>query len=82
MRKWTQIPCILLVLKKELVVCFPPEMKTEWEKLGSRDCVDSFTADTSGNFPLELVARNTRNMTRENLVSLKKIQVLRIAVSW
>ena len=34
----------------ELEDCIRPEMRTEWQKLPSIDCVDSFTADAVANF--------------------------------
>ena len=36
--------------EKELEDCMRPEIKAEWQRLGSNDCVDSFTADTVANF--------------------------------
>ena len=36
--------------EKELEVCIGPEMRTQWQKLRSNDCVDSFTADAAATF--------------------------------
>ena len=58
--------------EKELIDCIRPEMRAEWEYLGSGDCDDSFTADAWGLFPLELVAPNKRSKTIESRVSSKK----------
>ena len=40
----------LALAEKELGDCIRPEMTTEWQKLRSKDCVDSFTADAVANF--------------------------------
>ena len=40
----------LAVAEKELEDCITPEMRAEWQRLRSNDCVDSFTADTVANF--------------------------------
>ena len=42
--------------EKELEDCIKPEMTAEWQKLGSNDCVDSFTADALEHFSPEQVA--------------------------
>ena len=36
--------------EKELEDCIKFEMRAEWQKLRSNDCVDSFTADAVANF--------------------------------
>ena len=36
--------------EKELEYCIRPEMRAEWQRLRSNDCVDSFTADDVANF--------------------------------
>ena len=36
--------------EKELEDCIRPEMRAEWQRLRSNDCVDSFTADAVANF--------------------------------
>ena len=36
--------------EKELDDCIRPEMRAEWQKLQSIDCVDSFTANVAANF--------------------------------
>ena len=40
----------LALAKKELEDCIRPELRAEWQKLRSNDCVDSFTADAVANF--------------------------------
>ena len=52
-------------------------MKTEWEKMRSIDCDDSFAVLSSGTISPELVARKTRNMTSESRLSSKKISSVR-----
>ena len=44
----------LALAEKELEVCIRPEMRVEWQRLPSNDCVDSFTADAVAIFPPEL----------------------------
>ena len=36
--------------EKELEDCIRPEMRAEWQRLRSNECVDSFTADAVANF--------------------------------
>ena len=36
--------------EKELEDCIRPEMRAEWQRLRSNDCVDTFTADALANF--------------------------------
>ena len=40
----------LALAEKELQDCRRPEMRAEWQRLRSNDCVDSFTADAVANF--------------------------------
>ena len=40
----------LALAEKELEDCIRPEMKAEWQRLRSNDCVDSFTVDAVANF--------------------------------
>ena len=40
----------LALAEKELEDCIRPEMRAEWQKLRSNDCVDSFTADAVASF--------------------------------
>ena len=40
----------LALAEKELEDCIRPEMRAEWQKLRSNDCVDKFTADAVSNF--------------------------------
>ena len=40
----------LAVAEKELEDCIRPEMRAEWQRLRSNNCVDSLTADASANF--------------------------------
>ena len=39
----------LPLIEKELEKCMRPEMKAKWERLRSKDCTDSFTADAVAN---------------------------------
>ena len=45
----TETLCLAHV-EKERTDSIGPEMKAEWERLGSKDCDDSFAADASGDF--------------------------------
>ena len=40
----------LALAEKELEDCVRPEMKAEWQRLRSKDCFGSFTADAVANF--------------------------------
>ena len=40
----------LALAEKELEDCIRPKIRTEWQRLRSNDCVDSFTADAVANF--------------------------------
>ena len=40
----------LPLAEKELEDCIRPEMRAEWQRLRSNDCVDNFTADAVANF--------------------------------
>ena len=40
----------LALAEKELEDCIRPEMRAEWQRLRSKDCVNSFTADAVANF--------------------------------
>ena len=40
----------LALAGKELEDCIRPEMRAEWQRLRSNECVDSFTADAVANF--------------------------------
>ena len=40
----------LALAEKELEECVKPEMRAEWQRLRSNDCVDSFTAGAVANF--------------------------------
>ena len=56
----------LALAEQELTDCFRPEMKTEWEKMRSTDCDDSFAADASGNFfTLTCCAKHKKHDKRE-----------------
>ena len=43
-------PLYLALAEKELEDCIRPEMRAEWQRLRSNDCVDNFTADAVANF--------------------------------
>ena len=40
----------LALAEKELEDCIRPEMRAEWQRFRSNDCVDSFTADAAADF--------------------------------
>ena len=40
----------LALAEKELEDCIRPEMRAEWQRLRSNECIDSFTADTVAIF--------------------------------
>ena len=40
----------LALAEKELEDCIRPEMRAEWQRLRSNDCVDNFTSDAVANF--------------------------------
>ena len=40
----------LALAEKELELCIKPEMRAEWHRLQSNDCISSFTADAVANF--------------------------------
>ena len=40
----------LALAEKEMEDCIRPEMRAEWQRLQSNDCVDNFTADAVANF--------------------------------
>ena len=56
----------LALAEKELEDCIRPGMKAEWQRLGSKDCVDSFTADAVANFfPRTCYVKHTQHDKRE-----------------
>ena len=56
----------LTLAEKELEDCIRPEMRAEWLKLRSIDCVDSFTADAVANFfPRTCCVKHTQHDKRE-----------------
>ena len=68
----------LALAEKRREDCIRPEMKTEWQRLRSIDCVDSFTADAVAIISAEHIVQNTNNMMRESLAYLKKSSDVRI----
>ena len=62
----------LALAGKELVDCIRPEMRAEWQRLRSNDCVDSFTADAVAVFSPEHVVSNINNTIKESLAYLKE----------
>ena len=62
----------LALAEKVLEDCILPQVKTEWERLRSIDCSNSFPADTSGTFSVGCAVTGTKYMTRESLYSSKK----------
>ena len=56
----------LALAEKELEDCIKPEMRAEWHKLRSNDCVDSFTADAVANFfPITCCVKHKQYDKRE-----------------
>ena len=52
--------------EKELEDCIRPEMRAEWQRLRSNDCVDNFTADAVANFfPLTCCVKHKQHDKRE-----------------
>ena len=62
----------LALAEKQLEDCIRPEMRAEWQRLRSNDCVKSFTADAVANFFPRACCVQHKHMIRENLVFLKK----------
>ena len=62
----------LSLAENELENCMRPEMKAEWQRLQSNDCVDNFTADAVANFFPRTCCVKKNNMIRESLVFSKK----------
>ena len=63
----------LALAERELEACITPEMRAEWQRLRSNDCVDSFTADAVANsFPRICCVKQKKNMIRESVAYLKK----------
>ena len=50
MKLLTNSSLYLALAEKELEDCIRPEMRAEWQRLRSNDCVDNFTADAVANF--------------------------------
>ena len=56
----------LALAEKELEDCIRPEMKAEWQRLRSNDCVDTFTADAVANvFPRTCCVKHKQRDKRE-----------------
>ena len=56
----------LALAEKELEDCIRPEMRAEWQRLRSNDCVDSFTADAVANcFPGTCCVKHKKHDNRE-----------------
>ena len=56
----------LALAENELKDCIRPEMRAEWRKLRSNDCVDSFTADAVANFfPRRCCVKHKQHDKRE-----------------
>ena len=52
--------------EKELEDCIRPEMRAEWQRLRSNDCVDSFTSDVLANcFPRTCFLKHKQHDKRE-----------------
>ena len=56
----------LALAENELEDCIRPEMRAEWQRLISNDCVDIFTADAVANFfPRRCCVKHKQNDKRE-----------------
>ena len=56
----------LALAEKELEACKRPEMRAEWQRLRSNDCVDSITADAAANvFPKTCCVKHKQHDKRE-----------------
>ena len=56
----------LALAEKELEDCMRPEMRAEWQRLRSNDCVDSLTADAVTNFfPRTCCVKHKQHEQRE-----------------
>ena len=61
----TDSPYVTLA-EKVLEDCIRPEMRTEWRRLPSNDCVDSFTADAvASTFPRTCCVKHKLHDKRE-----------------
>ena len=56
----------LAIAEKELEDCIRPEMRAEWQRMRSNDCVDNFTADAVANvFPRTRCVKHKQHDKRE-----------------
>ena len=55
----------LALAEKELEDCITPEMKADWQRLRSNDCVDSFAAAVANFFPRTCFAKHKQHDKRE-----------------
>ena len=56
----------LALAQKELEDCIRPEMRSEWQKMRSNDCVDNFTADAIAQFfPRKSCVKHKQHDKRE-----------------
>ena len=56
----------IALAEKELEDCIRPEMRAEWQRLRSNDCVDNFTADAVANsFPRTCCVKHKQHDKRE-----------------
>ena len=56
-----------VLAEKELEDCIRPEMRAEWQRLRSNDCVDKFTADPVANsFPRTCCVKRKQHDKREH----------------
>ena len=65
----------LAVAEMEMKDCIRREIKSEWERLWSRDCNDTFSADASEIFSPECAVTRTKNTTREHRDFSRRILV-------
>ena len=60
----------LALAEKELEDCIRPDLRAEWQRLRSNDCVNTFTADAVANFIPRTCC--VKHMIRESLASSKR----------
>ena len=62
----------LALAERELEACIRPEMRAEWQRLRSNDCVDSFSADAVATF-----SPRTREDSERTITLLSPMNKLR-----
>ena len=64
--------------EEELEDCIRPELRVEWQRLRSKDFIDSFTADAVANFcPRTCCVKHKQHDKRQSLASSRKCSGVR-----